>query len=88
MSIFEMMMLLCFGFAWPLSIYKSITSKSIEGKSVLFMFVILTGYIFGMVHKLMYNLDIVIVFYLINFMMVSVDIGLYYYNKNRRKIQE
>lgn len=88
MSIFEMMMLLCFGFAWPLSIYKSITSKSIEGKSVLFMFVILTGYIFGMVHKLMYNLDIVIVFYLINFLMVSVDIGLYYYNKNRRKIQE
>jgi hypothetical protein len=81
MSVFEILMLLCFGFAWPVAIYKSITSKSIEGKSVLFIYVIITGYIFGIVHKIVYNLDIVIVFYVINVIMVFTDLMLYYRNK-------
>ena len=45
MSIFEIVMLVCFGAAWPFSIYKSYKAKSNEGKSVLFLFVIALGYI-------------------------------------------
>lgn len=81
MSVFEIGMLVCFGFAWPTSIYKSIKSKSVEGKSVLFMYIIMTGYLFGMIHKIVYNLDFVIVLYAINFIMVFIDLLLYYYNK-------
>jgi hypothetical protein len=81
MSIFEVFMLVCFGFAWPTSIYKSITSKSIEGKSVLFLYIILLGYLMGMLHKLLYSYDFVIVLYLINFLMVFTDLMLYYRNK-------
>jgi hypothetical protein len=81
MSLFEIGMLICFGFAWPTSIYKSIKSKSVEGKSVLFLYIIMTGYVFGMVHKLMYSLDFVIVLYAINFLMVFTDLLLYYKNK-------
>jgi len=35
MSVFEAIMLLCFGAAWPFSIYKSYKSKSIMGKVYL-----------------------------------------------------
>ncbi len=81
MSIFEIFMLICFGFAWPTNIYKSIKSKSIEGKSVLFLYVVFLGYLFGILHKIIYSKDIVIVFYIINALMVLIDLILYYRNK-------
>lgn len=81
MSIFEIGMLVCFGFAWPTAIYKSLKSKSIEGKSLLFIYVVITGYIFGIVHKFMYSLDFVVILYIINLLMVFTDLLLYYRNK-------
>jgi hypothetical protein len=81
MSIFEIGMLVCFGFAWPTAIHKSIKSKSIEGKSLLFIYVVMTGYVFGIVHKFMYSLDIVVILYIINLLMVFTDLMLYYRNK-------
>jgi len=81
MSIFEFIMLICFGVAWPVSIYKSYKSKSVEGKSVLFLFVIFIGYIAGIIHKLTYSFDFVIYLYALNGLMVLIDIGLYYRNK-------
>ncbi|MBN2604596.1 MAG: hypothetical protein JXR62_02075 [Bacilli bacterium] len=81
MSVFEIAMLICFGFAWPTSILKSLRSKSVEGKSVVFLYVILAGYVFGIVHKFVYNLDFVVLLYMLNFVMVFVDLLLYYRNK-------
>ncbi len=81
MSIFEVIMLVCFGAAWPFSIYKSYRSRNNSGKSVAFLFVILTGYIAGMLHKVLYNYDIVILLYGLNSVMVSVDILLYFRNR-------
>jgi hypothetical protein len=40
-SIYEFVMLLCFGAAWPFSIYKSYVSRRNGGKSVIFLFVVL-----------------------------------------------
>ena len=40
-SFFEAVMLICFGLAWPLNIIKSLRTKSTQGKSVLFLIVIL-----------------------------------------------
>ena len=82
MSIFEVGMLVCFGFAWPTAIHKSIKSKSIEGKSLLFIYVIMIGYIFGIVNKFANSLDFVVVLYMINLLMVFTDLLLYYRNKN------
>lgn len=81
MSVFEIIMLMCFGFAWPTSIMKSLRSKSVEGKSVLFLYVILMGYIFGIIHKFTYNLDFVVLLYMLNFVMVFIDLLLYYRNR-------
>lgn len=86
MSVFEAVMLLCFGAAWPFSIYKSYKSKSIQGKSLFFLIIVLTGYISGIMHKLLYNYDQVIYLYLLNGIMVSTDIGLYL--RNRRLLED
>lgn len=85
MSIFEAIMLLCFGAAWPLSIYKSYTSRDNSGKSISFLYIILIGYIAGIIHKLFYNYDLVIYLYILNFLMVVTDIMLYYRNKAFKK---
>ena len=81
MSIFEIGMLICFGFAWPTAIHKSIKSKSIEGKSLLFIYVIMLGYVFGIIHKFVNSPDFVVALYIINLLMVSADLILYYKNK-------
>lgn len=81
MSIFEIGMLVCFGFAWPTAIYKSIKSKSIEGKSLLFIYVIMFGYMFGITHKIIFSPDFVVFLYIINLLMVFTDLMLYYRNK-------
>jgi hypothetical protein len=74
MSIFEIIMLLCFGAAWPVSIRKLWVTKSSGGKSKLFLSVIIIGYIAGILHKIYYNMDGVIYLYLLNIMMVSIDL--------------
>ncbi len=81
MSIFEIIMLLCFGAAWPFSIYKSYKSRSVEGKSLLFLLVVFIGYWSGILHKIFYNYDSVIYLYILNLIMVGIDILLYIRNK-------
>ncbi len=89
LSVFEAIMLLCFGLAWPLSIIKSIKSKSTKGKSLFFMIVIGIGYVAGTIHKLLYSMDIVLVLYILNGVMVSFDIALFAINRKReKKMQE
>lgn len=85
MSVFEIIMLLCFGMAWPFSIYKSYTSKQTKGKSVVFLLVIVIGYLSGIIHKLLYNRDWVVLLYMLNLLMVSADITLFFRNRRLEK---
>jgi hypothetical protein len=80
MSFFEILMLLCFGFAWPVSLRKSWTSRTNSGKSVLFLVVVVIGYAAGIVHKILHSRDAVIFLYAINMAMVSADIALWFRN--------
>jgi len=81
MSIFEIVMLTCFGFAWPISIHKSWTSRSTGGKSPMFSYVIIIGYLSGLTHKWLNSRDLVMVLYAINMVMVTIDLLIYYRNK-------
>ncbi len=74
-------MLFCFGAAWPINIYKSWKSRTAAGRSSLFQYAVLIGYICGITHKIIYSNDIVLYLYILNFLMVSVDTVLYYRNK-------
>ena len=88
MSPFEAGMLICFGMAWPTSIIKSWRSQSTKGKSIFFLLIVLIGYASGILHKIFYNMDIVIIFYVLNFLMVAVDMALYFRNRRIEKSQE
>ena len=81
MSIFEAIMLICFGLAWPLSIYRSWKSKSIAGKSLPFLIVVLIGYVSGTTHKILFSMDHIIYLYIANAIMVFIDTMLYLRNK-------
>lgn len=76
MSPFEIVMLVCFGMAWPFSIYKSATTREVGSKSMVFLFALLIGYVSGVLHKLFYLYDPVIFLYILNGTMVSIDIAL------------
>jgi hypothetical protein len=78
MSVFEVAMLICFGVSWPVSIAKSIRTRIVSGKSPLFMVVVCFGYAFGIIHKLMYSMDWVIVLYVLNLILVLIDLILYF----------
>ena len=81
MSIFEIIMLVCFGSAWPFSIYRSYVSKSNKGKSIVFLGIVLTGYVSGVIHKLIYSPDFVVYLYALNGLLVLADIAVYLRNR-------
>lgn len=87
-SIWEVLFLLCFAISWPVSIAKSLRTKVVIGKSPLFMSLVILGYIFGIIHKLLYSRDIVIFMYIFNATLVSTDLFLYflYIGKNRKEM--
>lgn len=80
MGIFEFMMLVCFGASWPFSIAKSIRSKSTKGKSLVFLNLVMIGYVFGIVHKVLYNFNWVTWAYVALLAMVVTDLVLYWRN--------
>lgn len=78
-GLFEMLMLLCFAVAWPFSILKQLRTKRTEGKSVLFSYVVLIGYLCGIINKIVINqINYVMFFYILDFALVFTDVLLYY----------
>ena len=78
LSVFEIIMLVCFGFSWPVSIAKALRTKVVRGKSPFFLGLILVGYVAGMAHKVLYAPgDPVVYLYGVNFLLVATDLLLY-----------
>ena len=78
MSVFEAVMLICFGISWPVSIGKTLRTKVVCGKSPLFLAIVCLGYVCGVIHKAFYNYDWIIILYAINMFLVAVDLVLYF----------
>ena len=51
-EIFELIMVICFGLSWPLSVYKSAKSRTAKGKSLFFEVFIWTGYVSAIIGKI------------------------------------
>ncbi len=89
--IFEAIMLICFGSAWPFSIHKLIRKKTSEGKSIFFLIIIIIGYLCGILYHNMLFLKtgvlvIVVYLYAINALMVIVDLYLTIKYKKVKKV--
>lgn len=97
-EILEVLMIICFGASWPFNVIKSYKARTAKGKSLGFLCLIITGYIAGIVAKLIneaYMAEFstkwyVLFFYVLNLLMVTADLILYFRNKklDRRKENE
>ena len=80
-QVFEVMMVLSFGAAWPMSILKSYKARTTKGKSLFFLSIIIFGYVCGISSKFIAgNINYVVIFYIINLIMVSIDLFIYFRN--------
>jgi CDP-diglyceride synthetase len=87
-DILETLMIVCFGVSWPMSIIRSVRSKSTKGKSLLFMGFIALGYLCGIISKLMsHTYNLAFWFYFPNIIMVLTDIALYFRNRRYEKLK-
>lgn len=86
MSISEIVMLVCFGISWPVSIAKSLRTKIVAGKSPVFMSLIALGYLAGIIHKYYFDRNWVMALYVINLILVLVDLVLYFRYLPRDKV--
>lgn len=86
MEIFEMIMMICFGLSWPISVYKSARSRSTKGKSAVFMIAIIIGYISGIIGKIVnHQMTYVMAIYCLNLVVVSIDLVLYFFNAKHER---
>ena len=87
-EILEIVMIVSFGASWPLNVIKSYKARTTKGKSLGFVLLILFGYVAGITSKLLNEAYMasfaekwyVLFFYVLNFLMVSVDLCLYIRN--------
>ena len=85
-EILETVMLICFGFSWPMSVYKNIKAKSAKAMSLGFILMITSGYVAGIAAKIFaHRYNYVLVVYIINLIMVSTNIVVYFINRGYDK---
>ena len=87
MGVLEFLMLFCFCFSWPFAIVKSYRARSTSGKSLPFMFLIIFGYVFGLVHKIVNGFDWVSWAYVAGLLLVLADTVLYWRNRCFEKLE-
>lgn len=88
MSIFEAIMLVCFGLSWPMSIYRTYKVKNPLGKSTAFLWLIIIGYAAGILNKVFGKMDWVIWLYALNTFMVAADLFLVCFYRVRNRAAE
>ena len=84
----EVVMIVSFGASWPLNVIKSYKARTTKGKSLAFLCLIFFGYIAGIISKLLnesYMMSFsskwyVLFFYVLNLIMVGIDLCLYIRN--------
>ena len=98
-NIFEIIMVICFGASWPFNIIRSYKARTAKGTSILFMSLIDIGYVAGITCKILLMIEngglswlgyVAFSFYIINLLMVTTGIIIYFRNKklDRQKEEE
>lgn len=89
-ELMEIGMIIAFGCSWPMNVIKSYRARTAKGKSLPFLILIMLGYICGITGKLIAPSFkwYVLFFYVLNFVMVSVDLAMYIRNCRLDKMAE
>ena len=87
-TIFEGIMIFCWGVSWPVAVFKTLKTKTVKGVSVVFLWFVLLGYISGILFKISERMasgyfNPVLFLYIFNLVVVGTELVLYYhYRKN------
>lgn len=95
-ELLEIIMIVSFGFSWPMNVIKSYRARTTRGKSLLFLLLICFGYIAGIASKFTNETYMasfsqkwyVLFFYILNLLMIVIDLCLYARNKKIDRIDE
>ena len=80
-SIFEMIMLICFGLSWPINVIKAYRSATTRGTSLAFILLIIFGYICGITAKVINGqTNFVLIVYVLNLAIVFANLLVYFRN--------
>lgn len=91
-TIFEIVMVLCFGASWPFNIVRAYKARTTKGTSLQFTILIGIGYVGGILSKIFASADqgagywepltvLAFVFYIINLCMILTALAIYFRNK-------
>ena len=95
-ELLEIIMIVSFGASWPFNVVKSYKARTAKGKSLFFLCLVLFGYIAGITSKFVNEAYMnafaskwyVLVFYILNFVMVSADLIVYIRNKKLDRLAD
>jgi hypothetical protein len=80
-SLFETLMLVCFGLSWPINMMKAYKARTAKGTSLPFLLLIITGYLGGIAAKIISgSINYVLIVYLINLAIVLLNLAVYFRN--------
>lgn len=87
-ELLEIIMIVSFGLSWPMNVIKSYKARTTKGKSLAFLLLIFFGYIAGIASKFLNPVYMnefshkwyVLFFYVLNFIMVGIDLCMYMRN--------
>ncbi len=81
-EILETVMLICFGCSWPMNLVKNYKCRSAKGMSLPFILLLIIGYIAGTAAKIISgSINYVLVVYLLNLIMVTLNLAVYFRNR-------
>lgn len=89
-TILDTVMIVCFGFSWPMNLIKAYKARTAKATSLPFILLIISGYIAGIVSKIIVistaaevePMKIVnLVAYLLNLVIVSLNLVVYFRNR-------
>ena len=87
--VLEIMMIISFGASWPVNVMKSYKARTAKGQSLLFLLFIIAGYVAIIASKIiLFTIKeptwinwIAFAFYIINILMVTTDLCIYFRNR-------
>lgn len=83
-DLLEAIMLLCFGCSWPINLVKNIKAGSAKSMSLLFILLIIIGYVAGISAKIInHKFNYVFAVYIFNLTVVTMDLAVYFINKHK-----
>lgn len=87
-NILEAIMLICFGFCWPINFRKAYRAGTAKGTSLAFFCLVEVGYASGIAAKILGdNVTYVLFFYILNMVTVGANIVMYFINKKKDSLR-